>query len=360
MLSHRLKGEKIDYIYSSDLPSAVETAKYIANNHGKPIVTDSRLREQHMGGLTGQSWSDAKKRLHRVDLNLNQMLAKDGEPLLSLKERVIAFYIDLVERHLLNPNQVELDRPPNSDKNMLEQELGPVTPSTPIAPAPTPVGNEPARRVPTTKSCTVILVTHGGPIKVLTEHFLEELGFSLPKSHLPIVGPTKKATKTLERRTPTPHPPAGTQSIPLTSQYPRSGSLTLCTLQRRYSSQTDEYDWKGALVLWNCVAHMAKASFFDIVYPQVQSHPEGNAPVKQSSNKSSSIKLQITKNVALPFLKKISPPKSPISEEVTPQTTSAAIGEYRMFSKDYAAGPPAAPIISQQPAGDKRLRSLGW
>jgi probable phosphoglycerate mutase len=54
-LALRLKGEKIDAIYSSDLARAADTAKIIAQYHaGVPVYFVKELRERDHGLLTGK------------------------------------------------------------------------------------------------------------------------------------------------------------------------------------------------------------------------------------------------------------------------------------------------------------------
>jgi len=55
----RLKDEKIDYIYSSDLARAADTAKEIAKFHPKvPIEFVKELRERKLGELEGKCKKD--------------------------------------------------------------------------------------------------------------------------------------------------------------------------------------------------------------------------------------------------------------------------------------------------------------
>ena len=55
-LALRLKAEKIDHIYSSDLVRAADTAKEIARFHPKiPLEFTVELRERNLGVLTGRN-----------------------------------------------------------------------------------------------------------------------------------------------------------------------------------------------------------------------------------------------------------------------------------------------------------------
>jgi len=56
-LAFRLKDEKIDVIYSSDLARASDTAKEIAKYHKNvPIFFVKELREKDFGDFTGKGW----------------------------------------------------------------------------------------------------------------------------------------------------------------------------------------------------------------------------------------------------------------------------------------------------------------
>ena len=63
-LAARLKDEKYDALYSSDLSRAYDTAAQIASasvaNAGMRIKIDGRLRERHYGVFQGLTWVDIK------------------------------------------------------------------------------------------------------------------------------------------------------------------------------------------------------------------------------------------------------------------------------------------------------------
>ena len=66
-IADRLRSERIDRIYSSDLQRARETAQTIARPHGLHVTTDARLREFHFGEWEGLTWAEISA-LH-PDLN---------------------------------------------------------------------------------------------------------------------------------------------------------------------------------------------------------------------------------------------------------------------------------------------------
>jgi len=58
-LASRLKDEKIDIIFSSDLARASDTAKEISKYHkGIPLILVEELREKDLGEFSGKSWGD--------------------------------------------------------------------------------------------------------------------------------------------------------------------------------------------------------------------------------------------------------------------------------------------------------------
>ncbi|MBI2548272.1 histidine phosphatase family protein [Candidatus Woesearchaeota archaeon] len=85
----RLKTEKIDYIYSSDLARASDTTKEIAKYHPHtPVEFVEELRERYLGELQGKKESDLgfSKTTSVAGLSL-----KNGETLESLFNRAKAF-----------------------------------------------------------------------------------------------------------------------------------------------------------------------------------------------------------------------------------------------------------------------------
>ena len=89
-VAQRLKGEKIDVIYSSDLARAVETADAIARFHPKARVhLVKELRETDLGTLTGAS-------KHTVDW---ERLPPDVESREALWKRASEFLRKVYDKH---------------------------------------------------------------------------------------------------------------------------------------------------------------------------------------------------------------------------------------------------------------------
>ncbi len=89
-VAKKLRNEKIDYIYSSDLERAKETVKEIIEYHpGVPVEYSELLRERYYGELEGMNikhYSDKEE-------------IKDIESIEDLYERARGFYHYLLNKH---------------------------------------------------------------------------------------------------------------------------------------------------------------------------------------------------------------------------------------------------------------------
>lgn len=89
-LALRLKDEKIDAIYSSDLARAADTTKEIAKFHPNvPIYYIKELRERDHGSFTGRKHDDT----------LNEKYPDDAEKAEALQKRAKSFIDSLYEKH---------------------------------------------------------------------------------------------------------------------------------------------------------------------------------------------------------------------------------------------------------------------
>lgn len=125
-LRDRLAAEKIDVIYSSDLRRAVATAELISSRHKAGIITCPELREINYGRLEGLTFEEISRFYPEVaDWCVNwspQLKFPSGESFDELKERVTRFLSRL-------------------KKHTMEQ--------------------------------TMLIVTHGGPLRLLLCYLLE-------------------------------------------------------------------------------------------------------------------------------------------------------------------------------------------
>ncbi|MBN2368278.1 histidine phosphatase family protein [Candidatus Woesearchaeota archaeon] len=86
----RLKDEKIDAIYSSDLKRAADTAKEIAKYHpDTPLVYAEELREMDYGSLTG-------KKISEIDW---KNLPRDAEDNIKMQDRMKRFLDKIYKKH---------------------------------------------------------------------------------------------------------------------------------------------------------------------------------------------------------------------------------------------------------------------
>ncbi len=91
----RLAMEKIDYIYSSELKRAVDTANIIAARHNLKVMTCPELREVDFGELEGLEFNEIHNQFPEVEqmwLTHNPSLVyPDGESLIEFENRVSKF-----------------------------------------------------------------------------------------------------------------------------------------------------------------------------------------------------------------------------------------------------------------------------
>lgn len=93
----RLKNEKIDFIYSSDLARASDTAKEIAKLHSQtPIKFLKDLREKFLGEWQGKT----KKELgFSTDTSVAEIFPRDGENPEELFNRANNFLHKILSKH---------------------------------------------------------------------------------------------------------------------------------------------------------------------------------------------------------------------------------------------------------------------
>lgn len=95
-VAQRLSGEKIDFIYSSDLARASDTAKEIAKFHENvPLLLFNDLREQFLGEWQGKKKSD----LGLENVSLGSVHSKDGETSEKLFLRAKDFVSNTLSKH---------------------------------------------------------------------------------------------------------------------------------------------------------------------------------------------------------------------------------------------------------------------
>ena len=96
-VAKRLKKEKIDFIFSSDLARASDTAKEIAMFHpNTPVEFTKELREINIGKFQGEKISELNKK------NLNILGSKETETTKNLFKRAENFLNKIIKKHKSN------------------------------------------------------------------------------------------------------------------------------------------------------------------------------------------------------------------------------------------------------------------
>lgn len=102
-LADRLKGEKIDYFYASDLSRAMETAQIIAKPHGKTVTGVELLRETRFGVWEGLKFTEIQEKYPTIwnqwKVDPRGTLIPEGEYLDEVAVRVMQGIKQIITRH---------------------------------------------------------------------------------------------------------------------------------------------------------------------------------------------------------------------------------------------------------------------
>ena len=102
-LGRAVSDEPIAAVYSSDLKRAFETAQAVAAASGRPVATDTGLRERHFGAFEGLSYDEINRRWPEQALRWRKrdpdFGAEGGETLRAFAERAVATVARLAARH---------------------------------------------------------------------------------------------------------------------------------------------------------------------------------------------------------------------------------------------------------------------
>jgi len=102
-LARALVSEAIAAVYSSDLGRASETASVVAAAHGLPVVTDTRLREVHVGEWTGLGRAEIDAAfpngLKQWATTPAQYVIAGGEPIGVAQLRALEFFGKRLHQH---------------------------------------------------------------------------------------------------------------------------------------------------------------------------------------------------------------------------------------------------------------------
>ncbi|KAJ3080358.1 hypothetical protein HK102_003113 [Quaeritorhiza haematococci] len=277
-LGWRLKKYKFNHLYSSDLTRAKQTCDEIhKHQEGSAKDFDRRLREQDLGDLTGMTWPDAKKVLKTENKTFDEYVAAKGESTATFRERIIAFYADLIEKHLVQPHAellkmgsqdlLQLDEA--ADRQLRERAEPLVTvpgqvPDTSVArptttnhsktntsgsqqqkqqphqpqytsaqSSPTNLQQQQQKPGPATSAAplaprmrqfNVLVVTHGGWIQEFMRYLIDDLNFDIDGE--PQLG------------------------------FPKNSSVYRVAISKIWKEDGD-YEWEGRITTMNCVSHLA-------------------------------------------------------------------------------------------------------
>lgn len=94
-LAERLKDERWDLVYSSDLSRAKETAEIVAETLGLSVHTDIRLREKGFGEIEGLTMDDRLERWGQDWPTLAQGIESEA----SVVERAVSFAAHMIETY---------------------------------------------------------------------------------------------------------------------------------------------------------------------------------------------------------------------------------------------------------------------
>lgn len=99
MLAKRLKDEKIDYIFSSDLARAADTTKEIIKYHPEtPVEFTQELRERNLGELQGKTKTELG--IEKTRMVASWLENKDGETPKQMYNRAKRLVNNLAKRFI--------------------------------------------------------------------------------------------------------------------------------------------------------------------------------------------------------------------------------------------------------------------
>ena len=101
-LAARLAKQQFGTLYSSDLGRALQTAEIIATQTAHPIVSDSGLRERHLGVFQGLLNSEIRQKFaeeYRRFKEEPDYVVPDGESAVQASARMIGCLAGLARRH---------------------------------------------------------------------------------------------------------------------------------------------------------------------------------------------------------------------------------------------------------------------
>lgn len=99
-IARRLRSEKFDAVYSSDLNRAFQTAVILLKNRESPrVIADQRLREQGFGTYEGKPLASMLRQMKRENADFTTFNPQNGESADDFRNRVKAFLVEVKARH---------------------------------------------------------------------------------------------------------------------------------------------------------------------------------------------------------------------------------------------------------------------
>lgn len=99
LVAERLKNEKVDAIYTSDLTRAYDTAVQIHKYHKCDLIKNEKLRERRKGKYEGKPNTIRDDRIKELNISYDEFDFDGGETFFQVRKRVRHFLDKIVNLH---------------------------------------------------------------------------------------------------------------------------------------------------------------------------------------------------------------------------------------------------------------------
>jgi broad specificity phosphatase PhoE len=103
-LANYLVDKHFDYVYSSDLKRAYQTAESFSRISHQHIIKDEKLREIRLGLWEGKTWKQVKEEydyfFNNQTINHTEAAIHGGESLVGFQSRVVDHFKELAKKHI--------------------------------------------------------------------------------------------------------------------------------------------------------------------------------------------------------------------------------------------------------------------
>ncbi|KAI9344930.1 histidine phosphatase superfamily [Obelidium mucronatum] len=377
-LAYRLRKQKFNQIFTSDLKRSVQTTNEIEKYQiGVKVTTDIRLREQDLADLAGKKVPEVQSVLKANDKHMDEYLKSKGEPSAVFKARVLEFYNDLVIENLVEPHYDFLDslaeqeakrdmelsarmknqQPPSTEKSAKNPEQDASLTENPTPPTPGPLNKSQSAPAHSINSSPLVpplvtgnlsfsnclasphspsyhlphpLLVPTSPIRSTTTaspppQNLRQRRPQFPQQHILLVthgGVIKALFKHLTAE-------LGFHVKQLHVGFPKPVSVYEFVISKQFWKDGD-YEWSGEVVQMNNVSHLAM---------MVEKHGEEKDRLMMRARRGKGPPRTTNDGKALPNL---------------PEKTDA-------YLKDVTSASCPTPQVSPEKSGPPKVkRSLGW